>query len=171
MFCCALLCVHSCFAIILIGKRGLVTLLCLSFWCLVIAVWLFLKMLRVYLQFVIVVFSDQTHFFITHCIRETPRRVLLQTVKTQMKRGISSGSTLFVKVKRSSDIFLLNYNLTPLDMYTGLSQVYCIKSEESISIQRVNFNPKEGFPTLTTFLFRWCGDKRDHHRSASGTPF
>ena len=27
---------------------------------------------------------------------------------------------------------------TPLDMYNGLSQVYCITPEEFISIQRVN---------------------------------
>ena len=32
----------------------------------------------------------------------------------------------------------LSYKLTPLDMYNGLFQVYCIKpEEESISIQRV----------------------------------
>ena len=34
MFCCALLCVHSSFAIMLMGKRELVALLCLSSWCL-----------------------------------------------------------------------------------------------------------------------------------------
>ena len=33
MFGCALLCVHSSFAIILMGKRELVALLCLSSWC------------------------------------------------------------------------------------------------------------------------------------------
>ena len=36
MFCCALLFVHSSFAIILIGKRELIALLRLSSWCLVI---------------------------------------------------------------------------------------------------------------------------------------
>ena len=46
MFRCALLCVHSSFAIILIGKRELVVLLSLSSWCLVIVVWLFLAMPR-----------------------------------------------------------------------------------------------------------------------------
>ena len=61
MFCCVLLCVHSCFAIILMEKRELVALLCLSSWCLVIVVWLFLTMPRVCLQFVIVVFPDHTH--------------------------------------------------------------------------------------------------------------
>ena len=61
MFCYALLCVHSSFAIILMGKRELVALLCLSSWCLVIVVWLFLTMPRVCLQFVIVVFPDHTH--------------------------------------------------------------------------------------------------------------
>ena len=36
-------------------------LLCLSCWCLVIVVWLFLAMPRVWLQYVIVVFPDHTH--------------------------------------------------------------------------------------------------------------
>ena len=61
MFCCLLLYVHSCFAIILMGKRELVTLLSLSFWCLVLVVWLFLGMPWVCPQFVIVVFPDHTH--------------------------------------------------------------------------------------------------------------
>ena len=55
MFCCALLCVHSSFSIISMGKRELVALLCLSSRCLVIVVWLFLTMPHVCLQFVIVV--------------------------------------------------------------------------------------------------------------------
>ena len=61
MYCCTLLYVHPSFAIILMGKRKLVALLCLSPWCLVIVVWFFLMMPRVCLQFVIVVFPDQTH--------------------------------------------------------------------------------------------------------------
>ena len=65
VICCALHCVHSSFAIISVGKREreLVALLCLSSCCLVIAVWLFLTMPRVCLQFVIVVFSDHIHYF------------------------------------------------------------------------------------------------------------
>ena len=58
---------------------------------------------------------------------------------------ISSGSKLFVKVKKifrkKNTIMFENYSLTPLGMYNGLSQVYCIKSEgriHSISIQRLN---------------------------------
>ena len=62
MFCCAaLLCVNPTFAIISMGKRELVALLCSSFWCLVIVVWFFLTMSLVCLQFVIVVFPDHTH--------------------------------------------------------------------------------------------------------------
>ena len=61
MFCCALLCVHSSVAIILMGKRELDALLCLSSWCLLIVVWLFLTIPRVCVQFVIVVFPDHTH--------------------------------------------------------------------------------------------------------------
>ena len=80
LFCCALICVHSSFAIILMGKRELVALLCLSSWCLAIVVWLFLTMPRVCLQFVIVVFPDHTHLLFL-LVRETPGElywVLLQ---------------------------------------------------------------------------------------------
>ena len=63
IFCCTLLYVHSSFAIIPMGKRELVALLCLSSWYLVIVVWLFLTMPWVFLQFVSVVFPDHTHFF------------------------------------------------------------------------------------------------------------
>ena len=42
MFCCVLLYFHSSFAIISMGKIELAALLCLSSWCLVIVVWLFL---------------------------------------------------------------------------------------------------------------------------------
>ena len=38
MFCCALLCIHSSFAIISMGKTELVTLLCSYSWCLVFVV-------------------------------------------------------------------------------------------------------------------------------------
>ena len=62
MFCCALLCVHSSFAIISMGKRELDALLCLSSWCLVVAVWVFRTMPRVCLQFVIVVSYSITIF-------------------------------------------------------------------------------------------------------------
>ena len=51
------------FAIIMMGKRELVDLLWLSSLCLLIVVWLFFTVPWVYLQFVIVVFPDHTHFF------------------------------------------------------------------------------------------------------------
>ena len=78
---------------------------------------------------------------LTLCIWETPKRVLLQTVKTHMKCSIMPHFIrvyTFVKVKKSSDkrILLLFFqiNLTSLDMYNGLSQVYCInQKEESVS--------------------------------------
>ena len=63
MFCCSLLCVHSSFAIILIGKRELVALLGLSSWCLVIVVWLFLTMPGGCLQFVIVIYPEYAKYF------------------------------------------------------------------------------------------------------------
>ena len=67
---------------------------------------------------------------------ETPKRELIQTVKTQTKCGISSGSSLSVKGKnlqtKEHNIFFKKYNLTPLDMYNGLSQAYCIKPDGRI---------------------------------------
>ena len=65
MFCCTLLYVHSSFAIILMGKRELVALLSLSSLYLLIVVWLFLAVPWVCLQFVIVVFPDHTHYFLS----------------------------------------------------------------------------------------------------------
>ena len=67
MFCCSLLYVHSCFAIILMGKRELVALLTLSSWCLVIVVCLFLGVPWVCLRYVIVVFPDHTHLLFFMC--------------------------------------------------------------------------------------------------------
>ena len=61
MFCCTLLYVHSSIAIILMGKRELVALLNLSYWCLVMVERLFLAVPRGCLQFVMVVFPDHTH--------------------------------------------------------------------------------------------------------------
>ena len=63
LFCYALLCVHSNFAIILKRKKKLVALLLLSWGCIVTknVLWLFLKVPLVGLQCVIVVFPDHTH--------------------------------------------------------------------------------------------------------------
>ena len=61
MFCCALLCVHSSFAIISMGKKELAAKLRLSSWCSMIVVWLFLTIPWFCLQFVLVVFPDHTH--------------------------------------------------------------------------------------------------------------
>ena len=61
MYFCTLLYVHSSIANILMGKRELIALLNLSFWCLVMVERLFLTVPRGCLQFVIVVFPDHTH--------------------------------------------------------------------------------------------------------------
>ena len=63
LFCFALLCVHSSFAIILKWKRKLVALLLLSYRCIVTlnVLWLFLAVPCVGSQCVIVVFPDHTH--------------------------------------------------------------------------------------------------------------
>ena len=69
MFCCTLLYVHSSIAIILMGKRELITLLNLSSWCLLMVERLFLVVPRGCLQFVIVVLSDHTHLLFFHSCR------------------------------------------------------------------------------------------------------
>ena len=61
MFCCTLFYVHSSIAIILMGKRELVALLNLSFWCLVMVEQLFLTVPRGFQRIVIVVFPHHTH--------------------------------------------------------------------------------------------------------------
>ena len=74
LFCYALFCVHSSFAIILKRKRKLVALLLLSYRCIATVnnMWLFLKVPWVGLQCVIVVFTDHTHFFL--CKTATQKR-------------------------------------------------------------------------------------------------
>ena len=67
MFCYALLCVYSSIAIILMGKRELVALLNLSFWCLVVVERFFLALPRGCLRFVIVVLPDHTHLLFLKC--------------------------------------------------------------------------------------------------------
>ena len=66
LFCYALLCVHSSFAIILKRKTKQVALLLLSYRCIVtiIVLWLFLMVPWVGLQCVIVVFPDHTHLLL-----------------------------------------------------------------------------------------------------------
>ena len=76
MFCCTLLYVHSSIAIILMGKRELIALLNLSFWCLVMVERLFLAVPRGCLQFVIVVFPDHTHYFLLYLKENLKLRLL-----------------------------------------------------------------------------------------------
>ena len=65
LFCYALLCVHSRFAIIFKRKRKLVALLLLSYSCIVTinALWIFLSVSCVGLQCVVVVFLEHTHLY------------------------------------------------------------------------------------------------------------
>ena len=67
LFCYALLCVNSSFAIILKRKRKLVALLFLSYRSCIVTInvlWLFLTVPWVGLQYAIVVFPDHTHLLI-----------------------------------------------------------------------------------------------------------
>ena len=67
LFCYVLLCVRFSFANIWKRKIKLVTLLLLSYRCIVTVnvLWLFLTVLWVCLQCVIVVFPDHTHLFLS----------------------------------------------------------------------------------------------------------
>ena len=83
---------------------------------------------------------------LTLCVRETLKLVILHIVKTRIKRLIMHNAAFhqglhsLSRLKRSSDkkkiqyffYLFFNYNLTPLYMYTGLSQVCCIKEEGRI---------------------------------------
>ena len=84
MFCCKLLYVHSCIAIILIWKRELVNLLNLSSWCLVMVERLFRAVPWGYLRFVIVEFPDHTHLLFLRAMGTNPSglRVEIRIEKT-----------------------------------------------------------------------------------------
>ena len=84
---------------------------------------------------------------LTLCIRETPKRVLLQIVKTQMKCSIMLH---FIRVytvcKGKKDLqtkntIFLTFILIPLCMYNGLSQA---RKRESISKQMVKATAVHG---------------------------
>ena len=63
MFCYALLCIRSCYAVILKRKSKLVALLLMSYICFdtINVLWLFLTVPWVGLQHLIVVYPDHTH--------------------------------------------------------------------------------------------------------------
>ena len=70
MFCWELLCVHSGFVVVLVGRSVVAAMHCMASWCLVVVMWLFFTVLPVCLQFMIVVFLDNTHllFLLKECI-------------------------------------------------------------------------------------------------------
>ena len=83
------------------------------------------------------------------CIWEIPKRILLQQWRPRWNAAcccISSGSTLFVNVKK---IFrqkhLKLYYLTPLDMYNWLSQIYCIKPEGRIHLTHMEGSSRTAY--------------------------
>ena len=98
MFCCALLCVYSSFAIISMGKRELFALLCLSSWCLTIVVWLFLTMSWVCLQFVIV--TGHTHLLF---LFDTMHRINIDLIKSDSEK---------TKFRNQSNDFRLTFSST-----------------------------------------------------------
>ena len=84
-----------------------------------------------------------SEWVLTLCLWETTKQVSLQTVKTKMKCCIMPGSTLFAKVikifRQKMQYLKQKQKLIPLDMYNGLSQVYCIKPEARIHYRVYSF--------------------------------
>ena len=97
LFCYALLCVHSIFAIILKRKRKLVALLLLSYRCIgtINVLWLFPVVPWVGLQCVIVVFPDHTYFLFVY-----PTYSIIVDIEGQV---IVSGSlmSIFIQKRRN----------------------------------------------------------------------
>ena len=104
MFCCALLNVHSSIAIILMGKRKLIALLHLSFWCLMMVEWLFLGVPGGCLRFVIVVFPDHTHLLFFH--------VKWFTVSCYFKKKCTPLISVTVAIKEV--VFTILYFIAPI---------------------------------------------------------
>ena len=93
LFCYALLCVHTSFAIILNRKRKLVALLLLSYRCIVTknVLWLFLTVPRVGLPCVIVVFPEHTQLLIdVLCV------TLLSAILVKSQQEITQQTHAFV---------------------------------------------------------------------------
>ena len=77
-----------------------------------------------------------SNIHLTLCIWETPKRVLLQTMNTQMKYSIMLNVIrVYTVCKGKNDlqtketIYFENYSVTCPDMYNRLSQIYCIRPE------------------------------------------
>ena len=129
MFCCTLLCVRSSIAIILMGKRELVTLLKphssiiiilmgkreliallnLSSWCLVVVERLFLAVPQGCLRFVIVVFPDHTHllFFCHyhHLMSIWPLHFFKLTTSIKWICALKGKCLFSVKIHLKSEIY------------------------------------------------------------------
>ena len=136
MFCCALLCVHSGFAIISMGMIELIALLCLSSWRLMIVVWLFITIPWVYLQFVIVVFPDHNHLLFLFCKLTAVKWPLSKRPLIGFQDQFSHNAGLkflknsallltFIKLQFVIKIFVLSIFECPF--YTGLT--VCLKCD------------------------------------------
>ena len=97
LFCYALLCAHSSFAIILKRKRKLVDLLLLSYRCIVTIndLWLFLTVPCVRLQCVIVVFTDHTHLLFVLASHKFVWKCMAKSTIHQLCYRLHNLSSLF----------------------------------------------------------------------------
>ena len=120
LFCYALLCVHSSFAIILKRGRKLVALLFLSYRCVVIIneLWLFLTMPWVRLQCVIVVFPDHTHLLFVLASHSFVWKCMAKSTIQLLCHRLHNLSSLF----SNDSLFLVSHSIpfwgvTPLDVF------------------------------------------------------
>ena len=130
MFCCTILCVHSSIAIILMGKRELVALLNMSSWCLVVVERLFHALQPGCLQFVIVVFPDDTHLlFLLLVLLSMLRPLVTLLACTILRRFFICGSSFDIYVSGWSLLCCLVCSLQPCCTcyeMTGLLAVLCL---------------------------------------------
>ena len=133
MFCCTLLYIHYSFAIILMGKRKLAVLLILSSWCLVVAVWLFLTVPWVYLQFVIVVFPDHTHllFFIIclYVISQQYDLWLMNSIKTveiHTHFWLSASQECNIYIILCKAAYVLEHTVVTASNFKNCRMFYCV---------------------------------------------
>ena len=134
MFCCTLLYVHSSIAIILIGKRELVALLNLSYWCLMIVWRLFLAVPRGCLRvfFMMVVFHDHTHLLF-FSVGGTPSQLpAFYLAKASAKFEVATSNGL------GGDAFTRKYIISPLSLTIGQGH---IRSVAQYPLHHMTYEP------------------------------
>ena len=99
----------------------------LSFWCIVMVVWLFLAVPWVCLRFVIVVFSDHTHL------------LFLQNLEPDLDPNCSSlypVSTYYIR-NQATGVSLVGQYLAVMGCWLDIAVIWLVCGKKRISIQDV----------------------------------